>query len=279
LARAATVPHVVKVRLDALLHQRGLFESRSRAAASVMAGEVRLGAGRERAAKPGQLVAEDVAVEVEERPRFVSRGGIKLANALAAFGIDVAGRRALDVGASTGGFTDCLLQAGAEHVVAYDVAYGELHWSLRTDERVTVVERANARRMDVEELPYRPSLVVADVSFISLTKVLPAVLACCDERFDALAMIKPQFEVGRGKVGSGGVVRDVADRRAALVDVARAASHTAGASVLGFASSGLPGPKGNRETFVWLGEAGRVGALDDDALVAAAAAVQREDDA
>jgi 23S rRNA (cytidine1920-2'-O)/16S rRNA (cytidine1409-2'-O)-methyltransferase len=183
------------------------------------------------------------------------------------------------VGASTGGFTDCLLQAGAEHVVAYDVAYGELHWSLRTDERVTVVERANARRMDVEELPYRPSLVVADVSFISLTKVLPAVLACCDERFDALAMIKPQFEVGRGKVGSGGVVRDVADRRAALVDVARAASHTAGASVLGFASSGLPGPKGNRETFVWLGEAGRVGALDDDALVAAAAAAQREDDA
>jgi 23S rRNA (cytidine1920-2'-O)/16S rRNA (cytidine1409-2'-O)-methyltransferase len=133
--------------------------------------------------------------------------------------------------------------------------------------------------MRVEELPYRPSLVVADVSFISLTKVLPAVLTCCDERFDALAMIKPQFEVGRAKVGSGGVVRDVGDRRDALVGVARAATDGGGASVLGFASSGLPGPKGNRETFVWLGEAGRTGALEDDAIVAAAAAVEREDDA
>jgi 23S rRNA (cytidine1920-2'-O)/16S rRNA (cytidine1409-2'-O)-methyltransferase len=270
---------VVKVRLDALLHQRGLFESRSRAAASVMAGEVRVGAGRERAAKPGQLVAEDVAVEVDERPRFVSRGGIKLANALEALRIEVAGRRALDVGASTGGFTDCLLQAGAEHVVAYDVAYGELHWSLRTDERVTVVERANARRMTVDELPYRPSLVVADVSFISLAKVLPAVLACCAPEFDALAMIKPQFEVGRGKVGSGGVVREAADRRDALVAVARESDPARRASVLGFASSGLPGPKGNRETFVWLGEAGRAGALDDEAIVAAAAAVEGEGDA
>jgi 23S rRNA (cytidine1920-2'-O)/16S rRNA (cytidine1409-2'-O)-methyltransferase len=271
---------VVKVRLDALLHQRGLFESRSRAAASVMAGEVRVGAGRERAAKPGQLVPDDVAVEIDERPRFVSRGGIKLANALAALGIDVAGRRALDVGASTGGFTDCLLQAGAEHVVAYDVAYGELHWSLRTDERVTVIERANARRMTVQELPWRPTLVVADVSFISLTKVLPAVLGCCAEAFDALAMIKPQFEVGREKVGSGGVVREPGDRRAALVAVARSARDADPArpvSVLGFASSGLPGPKGNRETFVWLGEAGRAGALDDDAIVAAAAAVEGED--
>jgi len=266
---------VVKVRLDTLLHQRGLFDSRSRAAASVMAGEVRLGTGGDRAAKPGQLVSEDVVVAVDERPRFVSRGGVKLANAVAALGIGVAGRRALDVGASTGGFTDFLLQEGAEHVVAYDVAYGELHWSLRTDERVTVIERANARRMSCEELPYRPDLVVADVSFISLTKVLPAVLACAaSEGFDALAMIKPQFEVGREKVGSGGVVRDPGVRREALVGVARSVAAASGASVLGFASSGLAGPKGNLETFVWLAEAGRAGALDDAAVVAAAEVVE-----
>jgi 23S rRNA (cytidine1920-2'-O)/16S rRNA (cytidine1409-2'-O)-methyltransferase len=274
LARASTVPLVVKVRLDALLHQRGLFESRSRAAASVMAGEVRIGAGRERAAKPGQLVADDVAVEVDERPRFVSRGGIKLANALAGLGLDVAGRRALDVGASTGGFTDCLLQEGAAHVVALDVAYGELHWSLRTDDRVTVVERANARRLQPDDLPYRPDLVVADVSFISLTKVLPAVLDCCAERFDALAMIKPQFEVGRERIGSGGVVREAADRRAALLAVAGTVADEAGAAVLGFAPSGLPGPKGNRETFVWLAEAGRDAALDAAGVAAAAEEVE-----
>jgi 23S rRNA (cytidine1920-2'-O)/16S rRNA (cytidine1409-2'-O)-methyltransferase len=220
-------------------------------------------------------VAVDVVVAVDERPRFVSRGGVKLANAVAGFGISIDGRRALDVGASTGGFTDFLLQEGAAHVVAYDVAYGELHWSLRTDERVTVVERANARRMDVEQLPYRPDLVVADVSFISLTKVLPAVLACAaSEGFDALAMIKPQFEVGRDKIGSGGVVREAGDRRDALVFVARAARDAAGAAVLGFASSGLPGPKGNLESFVWLAERGRAGALDDEGIVAAAAAIE-----
>jgi 23S rRNA (cytidine1920-2'-O)/16S rRNA (cytidine1409-2'-O)-methyltransferase len=269
---------VVKVRLDTLLHQRGLFDSRSRAAASIMAGEVRLGTGGDRAAKPGQLVPEDVVVAVDERPRFVSRGGMKLANAVAEFGLSVAGRHAVDVGASTGGFTDFLLQEGAAHVVAYDVAYGELHWSLRTDERVTVIERANARRMEVEQLPYRPDLVVADVSFISLTKVLPAVLACtAPEGFDALAMIKPQFEVGREKIGSGGVVREAGDRRDALVSVARAARDNtipARPSVLGFASSGLPGPKGNLESFVWLAEPGRAGALDDDGIVAAAMAVE-----
>ncbi len=253
---------MAKIRLDTLLARRGLFASRARAAASVMAGEVRVGGDGERAAKPGQLVAEDIALSVDERPRFVSRGGVKLANALAATGVDPAGRCCLDVGASTGGFTDCLLQAGAAHVVALDVAYGELDWSLRTDERVTVIERTNARALTPDQLPYAPDLVVADVSFISLTKVLPAVLGCCAERFDALAMIKPQFEVGRGLVGKGGVVRDADDRRAALVAVAENA-RAAGAAVLGFASSGLPGPKGNRETFVWLAEAGRDGTVDD----------------
>src|SRR6188472_3222289 len=207
---------MAKIRLDTLLAQRGLFASRARAAASVMAGEVRLGGSEgDRAAKPGQLVAEDVELAVDARPRFVSRGGIKLANALQATGIDVSGRRCLDVGASTGGFTDCLLQGGAAHVVALDVAYGELDWALRTDDRVTVIERTNAR-----DLPYAPDLVVADLSFISLTKVLPAVLACCAERFDALAMVKPQFEVGRERVGKGGVVHSPEDRRAALVAVA-----------------------------------------------------------
>ena len=263
---------MAKVRLDTLLARRGLFGSRARAAASVMAGEVRLGGeGGARAAKPGQLVAEDVVVAVDERPRFVSRGGVKLANALDATGLDAKGRRCLDVGASTGGFTDCLLQRGAGHVVALDVAYGELHWSLRTDERVTVIERVNARSLACSELPYAPDLVVADVSFISLAKVLPAVLACCAERFDALAMVKPQFEAGRDAVGKGGVVRSAEARRGALVAVASSARE-AGAAVLGFASSGLPGPKGNRETFVWLAEGGRGGAVGD--LEAAAREVE-----
>src|SRR4051794_9348408 len=254
------VAAMAKVRVDTLLHQRGLFSSRSRAAASVMAGEVRLGSAGERVSKPGQMVAEDAELAVDERPRYVSRGGVKLATALATFVVPVAGRRALDVGASTGGFTDCLLQAGAAHVVALDVAYGELDWALRTDERVTVVERTNARSLRPEALPYAPDLLVVDVSFISLTKVLPAILACAAERFDGLAMVKPQFEVGRERVGKGGVVRGAEDRRTALVAVAGAA-RASGATVLGFASSGLAGPKGNRESFVWLGEAGRAGAV------------------
>jgi len=250
------------VRLDTLLAERGLFASRSRAAASIMAGEVRVGGDGARAQKPGQLVDPAVELAVDERPRFVSRGGVKLANALATFGLDPAGRRCLDVGASTGGFTDCLLQAGAEHVVALDVAYGELDWRLRNDARVTVLERSNARELRAASLPYAPDLVVVDVSFISLTKVLPAVVACAAGRYDVLAMVKPQFEVGRGNVGKGGVVREAAARRAALVAVAEAAAR-GGSSVLGFASSGLPGPKGNRESFVRLAEPGRAGALAD----------------
>ena len=264
---------VARVRLDTLLTERGLFASRTRAAASVMAGEVRLGGNGERAQKPGQMVDADVAVSLDERPRFVSRGGVKLANALAQLEIDPALRRCLDVGASTGGFTDCLLQGGAEHVIALDVAYGELDWRLRNDARVTVLERVNARAMTPETLPYAPDLVVVDVSFISLAKVLPAVLGCVAPRFDVLAMIKPQFEVGRGNVGKGGVVRDPAGRRGALVAVAGAA-RAHGSAVLGFASSGLPGPKGNRETFVWLAEPGRDGDVGD--LEAAARRIEPE---
>jgi 23S rRNA (cytidine1920-2'-O)/16S rRNA (cytidine1409-2'-O)-methyltransferase len=260
-----------RVRLDSLLAERGLFPSRSRAAAAVLAGEVHLGPGRRRAEKPGQLVAEDVELDITAAPPYVSRGGTKLANALDALGLDVAGRQALDVGASTGGFTDCLLQRSAAHVIALDVAYGELAVRLRDDPRVTVLERMNARTLDAAALPYRPDLVVADVSFISLTKVLPAVLACTTERFDALVMVKPQFEVGRERVGKGGVVRDAALRREALL-AATAAAVAEGAAVLGFASSGLPGPAGNRETFVWIAEGGRAGAVAD--LEAAAREVE-----
>jgi 23S rRNA (cytidine1920-2'-O)/16S rRNA (cytidine1409-2'-O)-methyltransferase len=245
-----------KMRLDALLTERGLFETRSRAAASVLAGEVRIGAHGARASKPGALVEADVELTVDDVRRFVSRGGIKLANALAASGLDVADRRCLDVGASTGGFTDCLLAAGATAVVALDVAYGELSWKLRGDPRVTVIERCNARHLRADVLPYAPEVIVADVAFISLRAVLGPVLACAAPRFDALALVKPQFEVGRGLVGRGGVVRDGALRRRALLDVAAAAADL-GFSVRGFFPSGLPGPKGNIETFVALAEGAR----------------------
>lgn len=254
-----------RVRLDTLLAERGVFASRSRAAASVLAGEVRLGgAAGARADKPGMLVPEDVELAVADAPAFVSRGGRKLAHALDFTGLDVTGLRTLDVGASTGGFTDCLLQRGAAHVVALDVGYGELDWGLRGDERVTVLERTNARALEVSALPYRPDIVVADVSFIGLEKVLPAVLACAPASFDCLALVKPQFQVGRDRVGKGGVVRDPAARRDALVGVGRTAREH-GWSVLGFVSSGLPGPKGNEETFIRLAEGGRGGVEDLDA--------------
>ncbi len=240
-----------KRRLDALLAERGLFSSRSRAAASVMAGEVRVGAAERRAAKPGELVDAEERVTVAERPAFVSRGGVKLANALDGWQLDVSGRRALDVGASTGGFSDCLLQRGVRDVIAVDVGYGSLAWTLRNDPRVVVMERVNARELTSEMLAHTPDLAVIDVSFISLAKVLGAVLSVLAPGYDVLAMVKPQFEVGRGRVGKGGVVRDAGERRAALVAVGEAAL-SLGAAVLGYRSSGLPGPKGNRETFIWL---------------------------
>lgn len=264
--RSRTVAAVKRVRVDSLLSERGIFSSRSRAAASILAGEVLLGPAGERARKPGQLVAEDVELRIAQTRAFASRGGIKLANGLDALGLSVADRQALDIGASTGGFTDCLLQRGARHVVAVDVAYGEFDWRLRNDSRVTVVERTNARALEPEALPYAADLIVIDVSFISLTKVLGPVLACAAARFDCLALVKPQFEVGRGQVGKGGVVREAALRRQALVHVSQGAAQL-GASILGYASSDLPGPKGNRETFVWLAEAGRPGVDDLEAAI------------
>jgi len=261
--RVVTLSAVPKRRLDTVLAERGLYESRSRAAAAVLAGDVRLGGGGRRASKPGQMVTEDVDVEVAKPPPFVSRGGVKLANALDALGIDPTGRRCLDVGASTGGFTDCLLKRGAAAVTAVDVAYGELHWTLRQDPRVTVVERTNARSLTQASLPWRAGLVVADVSFISLRKVLPAALRCAAPRFDCVALVKPQFELGRAHVGKGGVVRDADRRRDALVAVGEAAREELGLAVVGYASSELPGPAGNRESFIWIAEAGRETAVQD----------------
>jgi 23S rRNA (cytidine1920-2'-O)/16S rRNA (cytidine1409-2'-O)-methyltransferase len=236
-------------RIDALLTERGLAGSRTSAAAEVRAGRVRVGSGGRRATKPGQLVATDAELEIEPRPRYVSRGGLKLERALDALGIDVDGRSCLDVGASTGGFTDCLLQRGAERVIALDVGHGQLEWRLRNDARVHVIERRNARELIPAELPYEPSLSTVDVSFISLAKVLPAVAACLSGSGEILALVKPQFELGRGRV-KGGVVRSADERREALVSVGEAA-RALGLAIKGFASSGLAGPKGNRESFVW----------------------------
>jgi 23S rRNA (cytidine1920-2'-O)/16S rRNA (cytidine1409-2'-O)-methyltransferase len=235
-------------RIDALLADRGLAGSRTSAAASVRAGRVRVGRDGPRASKPSQLVPDDAELLVDEAPRYVSRGGIKLEHGLEALGIEVSGRSCLDVGASTGGFTDCLLRRGAARVIALDVGHGQLDWGLRNDPRVTVLERVNAREVRPADLPYRPELVTVDVSFISLAKVLPAVASCLAPGGEILALVKPQFELGRGRV-RGGVVRSPSERREALHEVADAA-HRIGLKVKGFAASGLPGPKGNRETFI-----------------------------
>jgi 23S rRNA (cytidine1920-2'-O)/16S rRNA (cytidine1409-2'-O)-methyltransferase len=243
---------VKKTRIDAVLAEQGLFPSRTAAAGAVRAGEVRVGADGPLALRPSQLVEPEAELVVESGPRYVSRGGVKLENALEALAIDVSGLDCLDVGASTGGFTDCLLQRGAARVAAVDVAYGQLALSLREDPRVEVIERLNARELQPPDLPFAPDLAVVDVSFISLAKVLPAVERCLSAPgAQLLAMVKPQFELGRERVGKG-VVHDAADRREAVLAVAEAARRL-GLGVRGFASSGLPGPKGNRETFVWCG--------------------------
>lgn len=243
-----------KARIDAVLAERGLFPSRTAAAGAVRAGAVRVGRDGPVALRPSQLVEPEAALIVDEGPRYVSRGGSKLENALVELEIDVAGRDCLDVGASTGGFTDCLLQRGAARVAAVDVAYGQLDLRLREDPRVEVIERLNARALELSDLPFVPELATIDVSFISLTKVLPAVAGCLAIEGEILAMVKPQFELGRERVGKG-VVRDPADRREAILKVACAARDL-GLPVRGFASSGLPGPKGNRETFLWCGGSG-----------------------
>ena len=257
-----------KARIDAVLAQRGLFPSRSAAAGAVRAGEVRVGADGPIALRPSQLVEPEADLVVAVAPRFVSRGGVKLDNALEELAIDVSGRDCLDVGASTGGFTDCLLQRGASRVAAVDVAYGQIAQSLREDERVTVIERLNAREMLPPDLPFAPSFATVDVSFISLAKVLPAVAGCLAPGGELLAMVKPQFELGRERVGKG-VVHDAGDRREAILAVAAAARALA-LAVRGFAPSGLPGPKGNRETFVWC-------SLDGEGIADLPAAIEEVD--
>lgn len=241
---------MAKVRLDALLTQRGLFESRTRAAASVLAGEVMLGGERRRAAKPGQMVDEQVAVAVDERPAFVSRGGRKLANALDATGVDPAGRRGLDVGASTGGFTDVALTRGATRVYAVDVGHGQLAWKLRQDDRVVVLEKTNARALTTAEIPEPVDLVVCDASFIGLKTVLPAALALTRPHARLVALIKPQFEVGKERVGKGGVVRDPALHAEVCADIEAWLNGLPGWRVTGITPSPITGPEGNIEFLI-----------------------------
>ncbi len=237
----------VKKRVDVLLVERGLAESRAQAQALVLAGRVR---GH---AKAGEQVDESAELAVEGGRRFVSRGGDKLANALDALGIDVTGDDCLDVGASTGGFTDALLQAGAARVTALDVGYGQLDARLRQDARVTVLERVNVRNLDCGVLPYRPSFVTCDVSFIGLAKALPPALACAVPGWRALALVKPQFEAGPADVGKGGVVRDEAVRQRVLVEIVDRVPSWGG-RVVATCESGVPGPKGNREIFVYIAD-------------------------
>jgi 23S rRNA (cytidine1920-2'-O)/16S rRNA (cytidine1409-2'-O)-methyltransferase len=242
-------------RLDAELVRRGLARSREHAIGLITQGRVRV-AGSGPGVKPASQVEEAAQITVEEpaggAPDYVSRGGQKLAGALAAFpGLSVAGRRCLDAGASTGGFTDVLLRAGAAHVIAVDVGYGQLAWRLRTDPRVTAMDRVNVRGLRPGQLGYAPGLVTADLSFISLTLVLPALVACAAADADFVLLVKPQFEAGKGKVGQGGVVRDRVTREEAVTKVA-ACAREHGLGVAGVTASPLPGPAGNVEYFLWL---------------------------
>jgi 23S rRNA (cytidine1920-2'-O)/16S rRNA (cytidine1409-2'-O)-methyltransferase len=234
-------------RLDQALVERGLVASRERAQALVRAGLVRVGG--EPAGRPDQLVATDQLIELTGSSPYVSRGGEKLAAALDTFAIDVAGRTALDVGASTGGFTDVLLQRGAARVIAVDVGYGQLAWALRQDPRVVVMERVNIRHLD--RLPISANLAVIDVSFISLRLVLPRVRDLLAAPGDVVALVKPQFEVGKGAVGKGGVVRDAAQHEEVLSELSIFATEI-GYDVAGQTASPILGAKGNREFLMYL---------------------------
>ena len=233
----------MKTRLDRLLVERGLAESREKAQALIMAGEVMLNG--QKAAKPGQSVDSEAALDVLARPPYVSRGGFKLAAALREFAIDVTGQTCLDIGSSTGGFTDALLQAGAAHVHAVDVGAGQLDWKLRTDPRVTVHEGINARELRFEQIGELASLIVCDVSFISVSLILPALVPLLQNGGQMVILIKPQFEVGKGQVGKGGIVRDPALHSAACERVERAVRE------LGFQTkvmdSPILGAEGNKE--------------------------------
>ncbi|MBI3121745.1 MAG: TlyA family RNA methyltransferase [candidate division NC10 bacterium] len=253
-------------RADLLLVERGLCASRQEASRLILAGRVRTATGR--VEKPGALLPAETPLEVvgPSHP-FVSRGGVKLRHALDVFGLDPRGRVCLDVGASTGGFTDCLLQAGARQVIAVDVGYGQFALRLRQDSRVHLLERTNIRHLDPARLPVRPDLATVDVSFISLALVLPAVVRLLDPPREIVALVKPQFEVGKGQVGKRGVVRDPAQHRAVLERVAHVAQELS-LRVSGMTASPLLGPMGNREFLVYL--AGGSVQRDVLALIAAA---------
>jgi 23S rRNA (cytidine1920-2'-O)/16S rRNA (cytidine1409-2'-O)-methyltransferase len=259
-----------KVRLDVLLAERRLAPSREAARRMIMAGEVRVeGEVRD---KPGTRVARDAGVEVRQAPRFVSRGGEKLAAALAAFPVSVEDRVCADVGASTGGFTDCLLQGGAARVYAIDVGYGQFDYRLRSNPRVVVIERTNARYVPALDEPV--SLIVVDVSFIPLRHLLPVFRGWLTEAADLIALIKPQFEAGKGQVGKGGVVRDPEIHRRVLREVLTAARDN-GYAVNGVIPSPLKGPAGNIEFLGWLSIGRAAGATDLEDMIDKAIAASR----
>jgi 23S rRNA (cytidine1920-2'-O)/16S rRNA (cytidine1409-2'-O)-methyltransferase len=237
----------MKTRLDRLMVERGLAESREKAQALIMAGEVRIQG--QKAAKPGQMVDADVALEVMERPPYVSRGGLKLAGAVRHWAIDVVGKVCADIGASTGGFTDALLQGGAARVHAVDVGAGQLDWKLRTDSRVVLHEGVNARELQPGQIGERVDLLVCDVSFISVTLILPAITPLLREDGQMVILIKPQFEVGKGQVGRGGIVRDPELHQAACRRVEEAVRK------FGFATdiieSPISGAEGNKEFLLY----------------------------
>jgi 23S rRNA (cytidine1920-2'-O)/16S rRNA (cytidine1409-2'-O)-methyltransferase len=238
-----------KQRLDTMLVARGLAESRAKAQALALAGLVY--SGERRLDKPGQMLAEDTPLECRGRDHpYVSRGGVKLAHALDHFAIDPSGAVALDIGASTGGFTDVLLRRGAVKVFAVDVGHGQLDWRLRQDPRVVVLERCNARHLTRNEFPEAPELIVCDASFIGLETVLPASLALAAPGAALIALIKPQFEVGKGRVGKGGVVRDPALHDEVCTRIAAWLAGLAGWTVLGITESPIRGPEGNVEFLI-----------------------------
>jgi 23S rRNA (cytidine1920-2'-O)/16S rRNA (cytidine1409-2'-O)-methyltransferase len=239
----------VKERADRLLVDRGLVSSRERARALIMAGDVII--GDHKVDKPGQLVDATQAVRIKDDIPFVSRGGLKLQKALEYFAVDVHGLTVLDVGASTGGFTDCLLQRGASHVYAVDVGYGQLAWKLRQDGRVLSLEKTNIRYLEPETLPTLADMAVIDASFISLDKVLPNTLRLVKSSGTIIALIKPQFEVGKGEVGKGGVVRDP-EKHAAVIESICSLAESLHLEVVGVTESPITGPKGNREFLVYL---------------------------
>ena len=248
-----------KERLDKLVVERGLAESRTRAQALILAGQVLV--AEQRADKPGQMIDPTLEIRIKgETPRYVSRGGLKLEAALHQFNVEPTGKACIDVGASTGGFTDCLLQRGAAQVWAIDVGHNQLAWKIRQDARVVVIEGQNARDLDPEQFPARFDLAVMDVSFISLAKIFPALVGCLADDADIIALVKPQFEVGKGEVGKGGIVTDPIKHRRVLIEIAQAAA-SLNLSPMDVIDSPILGAEGNREFLIHLQKANMVQAI------------------